>query len=337
MTNTWGRRTFLAGLAGLGALGATTLAGCNASARDTDATPGGTGTDSFSYTDARGKLVEFPLPATTVVAQSSAAATLWDFGFRVAGAYGDLKPVDGELSYQAGDLDLSEITVLSDTFGSFDVEKLATMEPQVLIDLVFVPDQLWYLPDDLQDKVEQVTPTIGMAMLNRHLRQIIEQFADLATRLGADVSAPLVSEAQAEFEAAVAQVEAAAAGQPDLTVLGVSRTADTVWVANAAQHPDFAYLRELGVTFVDHQGKPEDYFTEISYERLADFSGDVIFDDSRGGAVEAADRQPTWQALPAVRAGQLHAWKPAAPYSYRANAPIFTEFAAALRDASPVS
>ena len=37
---------------------------------------------SFSYTDARGKVVEFALPATTVVAQSSAAATLLDFGYR---------------------------------------------------------------------------------------------------------------------------------------------------------------------------------------------------------------------------------------------------------------
>lgn len=66
---------------------------------------------SFSYTDARGKVVEFALPATTVVAQSSAAATLLDFGYQVAGVYGGLKPIDGKLSYQAGSLDLSTITV----------------------------------------------------------------------------------------------------------------------------------------------------------------------------------------------------------------------------------
>ena len=38
-----------------------------------------------------------------------------------------------------------------------------------------------------------------------------------------------------------------------------------------------------------------------------------------------------------MKAGQVHAWKPAAPYSYKANAPIFTEFADALSSASKVS
>ena len=96
-----GRRTFLAGL---GALSVATLVGCNASA---DGGPGpeaekGAAT-SFSWTDARGRVVEFALPATTVVAQSSVAATLLDFGYQVAGAYGDLKPIDGKLSYYSFD------------------------------------------------------------------------------------------------------------------------------------------------------------------------------------------------------------------------------------------
>jgi len=79
------------------------------------------------------------------------------------------------------------------------------------------------------------------------------------------------------------------------------------------------------------------YFNEISYERLDEFSGDVIFLDSRAGVIPEADRQPTWKALPAVKTGQVHAWKPAAPYSYKANAPIFTEFADALSSANQAS
>jgi iron complex transport system substrate-binding protein len=81
---------------------------------------------------------------------------------------------------------------------------------------------------------------------------------------------------------------------------------------------------------------PALYFNEISYEKLDEYSGDVIFDDSRGGVIPAADKQPTWQALPAVKSGQVHTWKPAAPYSYRANAPIFTDFANALSSATMV-
>jgi iron complex transport system substrate-binding protein len=327
-----GRRTFLAGL---GALSVATLVGCNASAGGTGSEAGPSGASSFSYTDARGKVVEFTLPASTVVAQSSVAATLLDFGYQVAGAYGDLKPIDGKLSYQAGSLDPSTITVLADAYGQFDVEKFAALNPQVLIDLMFVKDELWYLPDGLQAKVEAVSPTIGMEMLNLNLLQIIENFAALAAKLGADITAPAVTEAKADFEAAVAKVRAAVAAKPDLTVLGISRSADKIWVANAAQHPDFAYLETLGVRFVDAKvSDPSLYFNEVSYERLDEFSGDVIFDDSRGGVIAAADKQPTWRALPAVKAGQVHAWKPAAPYSYTANAPILTEFADALSGAT---
>lgn len=326
-----GRRTFLAGL---GALSAAALVGCNASA-DAGPEAENAAATSFTWTDARGTVVEFPLPATGVVAQSSAAATLLDFGYQVAGAYGDLKPVDGKLSYQAGSLDPSAMTVLSDVYGQFDVEKFAAMNPQALIDLMFVKDELWYLPDGLQAKVEAVAPTIAIEMLNLNLLQIIENFADLAAQLGADVTSAAVTQSKTDFELAVAKVEAAVAAKPDLTVLGVSRSADKVWIANAAQHPDFAYLQTLGVNFVDAKVSDSSlYFNEISYEKIDEFAADVIFDDSRGGTIPAADKQPTWQALSAVKAGQLHAWKPAAPYSYKANAPIFTEFADALSGAS---
>lgn len=324
-------------LAGLGALGLAGLAGCNASAGagGSEASPSGAAT--FSWTDARNKEVQFPLPATAVVAQSSVAATLLDFGYQVAGVYGDLRPVDGKLSYQAGDLDLDKVTVLADTYGSFDVEKFATMSPQVLIDLMFVPDQLWYLPDDLLTKVEQVSPTIGMEMLNLGLLDIIGSFADLAAALGADVTSGGVTEAKSAFDAATASVKAALAAKPDLTLVGVSRTADKVWVTNADQAPDLGYLKSLGVKVVDHGGKPTEYFTEISYEQLDSFSADLIYDDSRGGAVPEADGQPTWKALPAVEAGQVMAWKPAAPYSWKTNAPILTDFATAYELAQKVT
>ena len=220
-THSLGRRSFLAGL---GALGAATLVGCNASASGAGseaASPSGAGT--FSYTDARDKVVEFALPATTVVAQSSVAATLLDFGYQVTGAYGELKPVDGKLSYQAGDLDVSKITVLSDVYGEFDVEKFAAMNPQVLIDLMFEPGKLWYLPDDLQTKVEQVSPTIGMEMLNLGLVDIIESFEVVAGKLGADLTASLVTDARKAFDDATAKAKDAIAAKPDLTVVGISR------------------------------------------------------------------------------------------------------------------
>ncbi|BAK37984.1 putative iron-siderophore ABC transporter substrate-binding protein [Microlunatus phosphovorus NM-1] len=329
-----GRRSLLAGLAALGAAG---LVGCNASAGGSSDEASPTGAARFSYTDARGKVVEFDLPATGIVAQSSVAATLLDFGYQVAGVYGDLKPVDGKLSYQAGDLDLSKVTVLADVYGEFDVEKLAAMNPQVVIDLMFVKDELWYLPDDLLAKVEKVCPTIAMEMLDLGLVEIINDFAELSGKLGADLNAPLVTDAKKAFDDATAQAKEAIAAKPGLTVVGISRTADQVWITNANQAPDLAYWKSLGAKMIDHGGKPDTYFTEISYEQLDKFSADIIYDDSRAGYNEAADNQPTWRALPAVRAGQVVAWRPAAPYSWKTNAPILTEFATTYAQSQKVT
>lgn len=40
-----------------------------------------------------------------------------------------------------------------------------------------------------------------------------------------------------------------------------------------------------------------------------------------------------WTRLPAVRAGQVHPWYPAAPYSYRTYAPLYRDIAARLATA----
>ncbi len=90
--------------------------------------------------------------------------------------------------------------------------------------------------------------------------------------------------------------------------------------------------------FVDHRGKPEDYFSEISNEKLDAYSGDLVFDDSRSPKDQAAsDAVPTWTALPAVKAGQVFDWKPATPYSYASNIAIFEAFAEALTSSEQVA
>ena len=155
------RRALLLGAGGV----ALTLAGCNASAREeTAAGPASSTTAGFSYTDARGTKIELATVPTVVVAQSSAAAAWWDFGFKVKGAYGELKTTDGKLDFQAGNLDLSEITVIGSTYGEFNLEKYAAMGPQLLIDESFDDKNLWYVPQESAAEIEAVAPTLGIKM-----------------------------------------------------------------------------------------------------------------------------------------------------------------------------
>ena len=119
---------------------------------------------------------------------------------------------------------------------------------------------------------------------------------------------------------------------------GSAERVDKVWIANAEQHPDFAYLETLGVNFVPAGGKETDYFTEISYEELDKYCGDLIFDDARSPETQqASDQVALWKTLPAVKAGQVFDWKAAAPYSYLSSAPIFADFAKALSTSKVVT
>ena len=313
------RRTLLAGLAA-----SPLLAACGRAEPDAGAAPASSAAARFTWTDARGTTIDLDQAPTSVVAQSSAAAALWDAGFQVKGAYGELKTTNGKLDYQAGNLDLSKIQVIGQSFGEFSLEKLAAVGPQLLVDLSFDDKTLWYVDAKVEQQVKALCPTLGMKMLDQDLVSIIDSFADLAARLGAD---PAVSaSAKGQFDAATAELKTAitAAGGAKVAVLSFDAT--NAYVANADQAPDLAYLATLGAEFVRPDSK--DYFATISYEKLGDYTGDIILVDARNTYTDY-QKSAVWKSMPAVKAGRVFPWKTAAPYSYAASAPILRDLGTA--------
>ena len=139
-----------------------------------------------------------------------------DFGIKVAGAYGELGTgADGKLNYQAGNLDLSQLTVIGTTYGEFDLEKYAAMNPELLVDLSFDNKTLWYVPEKSLAQVEKISPTLGVEMLDLHLLEIAQEFSKLAGALGADQNAATVTDAKTAFEASVQKVKDAVAANPE--------------------------------------------------------------------------------------------------------------------------
>ena len=295
--------------------------------------PGGT------YTDARGQKVAIPAAGGVVVAQSSAAAALWDAGFQVKGAYGELKTTGGKLDYQAGSLDLAKLTVVGTTYGEFAVEKYAALNPKLLIDLSFDDKTLWYVPANSAAQIGAIAPTLGVKMLGLQLPAIIEEFVGLAQQLGADPGTAV--KAKVDFDAAAAAVKSAGSAKAGIKVLVVSRNVDKVYVADPKMGPDLAHWASLGVSMVGPsvQLKETDYFQELSWEQIGTFKADVILYDARevAGAAAAAAKISTWAAMPAVKAGQVYPWYAAAPYSYKASAPLYNDFAKQLSGAKKVT
>ena len=301
------------------------LTACGAGSNASD---GGSNDDAvFVHTDARGKKIEIEGTPRTVVAQASAAAALWDNGFEVAGVYGDLPE---QPTYLTGDLDVSEATVLGRAYGEFNVEEYAAMNPDLLIDMTFDGENLWYA-GEVEKQVSKLAPSLAMQLTGLSVTEQIEAFVELAEDLGAE---PEIEDAEAEFDEAVERIKAAVEANPDLTVLAVSSYGQEVYFANTPEHPDLAYLAELGVKFPEVTPDEAGIFEPVSLENIGKYHADVLLVDARDAAgLEELKQKDIFSRLPAVAGGQQFLWYPAAPYSYEAYANVFSEYADQLEAA----
>ncbi|WP_156759098.1 ABC transporter substrate-binding protein [Microbacterium karelineae] len=313
-------------LVGAAVLGVLAVSACSSDTEPSE--PAGSDrSHPFSYTDARGTAVSLDRTPEVVVAQTSVAAALWDNGYQAAGVFGELPD---PLDYQAGDIDPSQMTVLGTTWGEFSVEEYAALGPDLLIDMTFDLETLWYA-GEVEGQITEVAPTIGMQLTGLSVTEQIEAFVDLAERLGAE---PDIAEAKAEFEAAGGRVAEASEGDPELVVLALSVTEDGAWFANPAQHPDLAHLADLGVEFAEVTPDESGVWEQVSLENLGKHHADVLLVDARDASgLDAIRDMEIWRNLPAVVAGQQYAWYPAAPYSYESYANIIGEYADHLESA----
>lgn len=328
---TWRRSLAAAGTAA----GLVALAACGSSTAADEESDGGSAGAAFTWTDARGEKVSLDETPDSVVAQSSVAAALWDAGLRVEGVYGELGELDGKLNYQAGNLDLDELTVLGKTYGEFDEVAYAKLDPDLLIDFNMVGKDLWYIPPKEAKTILSIAPSIGVAGQGLDdTETVIEDFVELAEQLGGDDDSAEHEQAKKDFDAAVEALAAAAQGKEDVTVALASFNDQGVYLWNPEMMPEAKTMQAAGVTFV----KPKDldatgFFEQLSWEQASKYNADVIFSDARTEQFMAqVEKIPTYQRLPAVKAGQVYSWKTAAPYSYAQYGPIFEEIAGWLED-----
>lgn len=297
------------------------------------AEPAGT----FEYDDARGKEISIDEVPTTVVAQNSAAASLWDAGYKVDGIFGELGD-DPAAVYQRGNVDLDELTTIGRTWGEFDTDAYAAMSPDLLIDYSY-SGELWYIPSKLEKQIAGLAPTLGLNGQPKDIDEAIEMFVDLAGRLGADTTCnEELIEAKGDYEEALAEVSANA---KDLKVLVASGSETSFWVVNPSALPEIGTLEEAGVDLLAPEGAKEgEVFTELSWEQAADFAdADVILMDVRNTAAvrKKMETIDTWANLPAVKAGQVYGWYAGAPYSYEEYAEIWGDLAEQLAGAKTLS
>ncbi|WP_019630984.1 ABC transporter substrate-binding protein [Actinomadura atramentaria] len=328
------RRAFLSagGALALGAL----LAACGGSG---GASSGGT---AWSFADDRGTTARADSRPTRVVAYIGAAAALHDFGVvkPIVGVYGPTKLKDGSPDPQAGNVDVNKVTIIGNAYGEFNIEKYASLRPQLLIDNVFVGKDLFYVPAESKDKIFKLAPSVGISTGAVPLTEPIKRYSELAASLGADLKSPLVTEAKARFEKAAEDVRAAVKENPGVKVLAASASPDLFYASNPGKNTDLIYYKQLGVNLITPNKISKDgYFEELSWENADKYKADVILLDSRTQALQPKDlgSKASWKELPAVKAGQVIQWEAEPRFSYLGCAPLLENLAKAIRSAKKVA
>ncbi|MER7989078.1 ABC transporter substrate-binding protein [Streptomyces noursei] len=332
------RRGVLAagGAAGIGAL----LAACGGNGASGGWTGGGGG-GPWSFTDDRGRQVALPDRPHRIVAFTGTAAALHDFGIddQIVGVFGPTTLANGDPDPQAGDLDVRKVTVIGNGYDQFNVEKYAGLSPDLLVTNMYEPGALWYVPDDSKDKITKLAKTVALTASRKPLDQIIARYGELAAALGADLKAKKVTDAKARFERAAARLRKAAAAHR-VKVLACSGSADLCYAANPGISADLRYFASLGVDLIvpDHLDKGG-YFESLSWENADTYPADVLLLDNRTATLQPKDlaAKPSWNELPAVKAGQLTPWSSEPRFSHAGAAPLMEQLAQAIERAKKVT
>ncbi|UUU22327.1 ABC transporter substrate-binding protein [Streptomyces sp. DSM 40750] len=340
------RRGILAagGALGLGAV----LAACG----DEDSTSSSTGSDKetaaaksgpWSFKDDRGETAKTDKVPTNIVAFVGVAAALFDYGIDVKSVFGPTKTTDGKADVQAGDLDISKLTILGNVWDEFNVEKYAALSPDVLITTIFDDaGTLWYVPEASKDKIAKLAPSVGISAYDRQMTEPLQRMLELAKSLGADVESEKITAAKKRFEDAAARLRAATKAKPDIKVLAGSASQDIFYVSGSNLSIDLEYYKALGVNFAEPSAAAlkasGGWFENLSWENVDKYAADVIIMDNRTSAIQPdAIEEATWKKLPAVKAGQVIGRNPEPILSYDKCAPLLEELAEAIENAKKVS
>ncbi|MFE1799297.1 MULTISPECIES: ABC transporter substrate-binding protein [unclassified Streptomyces] len=338
------RRGILAagGAVGLGAV----LAACG----DDDPKSGGSADKSkaaasgpWTFKDDRDETVKLDKVPANIVAFTGVAAALFDYGIEVKGVFGPTKTKNGKADVQAGDMDVSKVTVLGNVYGQFNVEKYATLAPDVLISTMFDDaGTLWYVPAESADKISKLAPSVAVSVYDRQLPEPLERMLALAESLGADVKAAKTVEAKKNFEAAAERLRAAAKARPEIKVLAGSASQDIFYVSGSNLSIDLEYFKALGVNLVEPPAKvlkaSGGWFENLSWENVDKYPADIIIMDDRTATIQPADiTEATWKKLPAVKAGQVIGRTPEPILSYAKCTPMLNNLAEAIEKAKKVA
>ncbi|MEU7856156.1 ABC transporter substrate-binding protein [Nonomuraea sp. NPDC049141] len=269
---------------------------------------------AFSFTDDRAETVKLDKKEIRVVAQEDAANALMHLGIRPVGIFGGA-PLNGNPMLKG--LDLTGIESVGEVFGEVKMEKLASLRPDVIVSTFYTGDGVLFpggvygfQTAKMQNDAKTIAPILAIDS-TKPSSHVIERFSALAKALGADVDGGAVAQARTKWAGAVEALKSTAKQHPDLKVLAVTPAQEQVYFAVPDLFPDLLDLRDWGIDLMTPDGKlVSSYYEAVSWENAAKYQPSVVLVDARGYTlgIDALKKYPTWNALKAVKAGQVGSW-----------------------------
>ena len=308
------------------------VAACGSSASDDE------GAGPWTYKDDLGTSISLDHAPKRLLVQSSMAAALTDLGLgdEIVGTFGPLKNADGQPDSQVAGLDLgkAEDVTGGGEYGSIDLEKAASLKPDLVVTSAYLKSDLWYVNDATAKKLKQLAPILVVSFDGKTLPQMLDSTERAAKALGADVESETVRTAHDDFTAAADRVEKAGKALGGKKILVGSPAKDVFYVSNPEVSPDLKYWRDQLKLPLVVPTKPDEggYFQTLSWEKADLYPADVFLYDDRVGKAGLAilEDQPVFETLPAAKHKAYIPWTSVAPPSYRAYADIMNRLATQL-------
>ncbi len=311
------RQVLTAGLAA----GAGFVVGCSSAGNDAA---------GWTFVDDRKQTVRLPKRPTRIVAYTTAAAALHQWGVTPVGVFGDNLREDPVL---AG-FPWGESEAVGSVYGEIDLAMLLSLKAELLVSQWYPPpadSPLFGFKDRAQqERIRSRVPIVG---LNGHViaTKQIDRFSDLARALGSDTMAGVTVRARAAFLSAAESLSEIARRKSNLRIIAVSGDQSTMYVAKLVDLGDLSFYRSRGVPLVSAETS-DAYWDRFGWDQAAKYPADGILYDARTMflPLRQAKQIPAFAALPAVRANQIAGWQVNPPPSYQAYTEAMNDLATTI-------
>lgn len=265
---------------------------------------------AWIFVSGDGETYTAPEVPTRIVADAYAAKALMEFGIEPVGIWAS-NPISEDVGLQG--VDFSGIEILGEEWGKIDVAAAAELQPDLIVSDWWPVEEAYggfeAGVEDESRKLAELAPVVGSSQ-GDSIVDLIEGYADLAESLGADPDQ--IAETRAEFDAAVADFEAATAEKPGLTALAISPWDGDYAVAVPEYAPELNDFQQWGLDVIDPETPDPDfpYWETMSMENADKYQPDLIMFDDRNhpGNEGTLAEAPISSSIDAYAAGQVTTW-----------------------------